>query len=110
MGTSWTKTLHQSKLTLSGPSVREGKGLLTTKSANTYRQEEGGFIGAEAILAELPKKIGELPKRRVGLFVDGAPAREGTPIHSVDTQEQIGMLFINVPFLPILRCRHIRNP
>lgn len=57
-----------------------------------YRQEEGGFIGAEAILAELPKKIGELKKRRVGLFVDGAPAREGATIHSPQTNEQIGVV------------------
>jgi len=55
------------------------------------RQEEGGFIGAEAILAELPTKISDLPKRRVGFFVEGAPAREGATIHTAtNPEEQIG--------------------
>jgi aminomethyltransferase len=64
---------------------------------NLARQEEGGFIGADVILAELPKKIGELPKRRVGLFVDGAPARDGATIHNPDTKEQIGKFTTNLP-------------
>lgn len=70
----------------------------TPKQANLVwtiskrRQEEGGFIGADAVLAELPKKIAELPKRRVGLFVDGAPARDGATIHHKDTQEKIGIV------------------
>jgi len=69
----------------------------TPKQANLVwtiskrRQEEGGFIGAEAVLAELNKKINELPKRRVGLFVEGAPAREGATIHtSLEPSVEIG--------------------
>jgi len=68
----------------------------TPKEANLVwtiskrRQVEGGFIGEKRILAELPGKIGELKKRRVGLFIEGAPAREGATIHSVKTQEKIG--------------------
>jgi len=67
----------------------------TPKQANLVwtiskrRQEEGGFIGAEVILAEIPKPINELPKRRVGLFVEGAPAREGATVHNMQ-EEQIG--------------------
>lgn len=41
------------------------------------RREAADFPGAERILAELG---GGLERVRVGLFVDGAPAREGAPI------------------------------
>lgn len=54
------------------------------------RQAEGGFIGDKVILAELPGKISDLPRRRVGLFVDGSPAREHATVHDPATQEQIG--------------------
>jgi aminomethyltransferase len=68
----------------------------TPKEANLVwtiskrRQAEGGFIGDKRILAQLPGKIGELKKRRVGLIVEGAPAREHTTIHSTKDQSQIG--------------------
>jgi len=44
------------------------------------RKEEGGFLGAEKILYQLnhPESV---TKKRVGLFVDGPPAREHTPIY-----------------------------
>jgi aminomethyltransferase len=46
------------------------------------RREEGGFPGAEMILAHLK---GGAPRRRVGLKPEGrAPAREHTPIHGSD--------------------------
>jgi len=41
-------------------------------------------------LAELPGKIGDLKKRRVGIFIEGAPARELATIHDPSTKEQIG--------------------
>ncbi|KAK4694408.1 aminomethyltransferase, partial [Lecanoromycetidae sp. Uapishka_2] len=47
------------------------------------RRAAGGFHGAETILSQLrPKKDGGSPptRRRVGLVVDGAPAREGAEI------------------------------
>lgn len=65
----------------------------TPKEANLVwtiserRQKEGGFIGANVILGQLPQKITELKKRRVGLFVDGAPAREGATIHEENGTE-----------------------
>lgn len=57
---------------------------------SSQRQAEGGFIGDKRILAELPGKIGELRKRRVGLFIEGAPARELATIHHPKTEQQIG--------------------
>jgi aminomethyltransferase len=47
------------------------------------RRAEGGFHGAEVILKQLtPKSKGGLgvERRRVGLIVEGAPAREGAEI------------------------------
>ncbi|OZJ04224.1 hypothetical protein BZG36_02965 [Bifiguratus adelaidae] len=41
------------------------------------RRETGGFLGAEHIL---PQIKGGVSRRRVGLFVEGAPAREGAEI------------------------------
>jgi len=70
----------------------------TPKEANLVwtiskrRQTEGGFIGAEVILPELPQKIGQLKRRRVGLIVEGAPAREGATVHDPTTKEQIGIV------------------
>ncbi|KAI9008964.1 hypothetical protein CLU79DRAFT_840000 [Phycomyces nitens] len=47
------------------------------------RRETGGFLGAEHIL---PQIKGGVSRRRVGLFVEGAPAREGAEILSKDGQ------------------------
>ncbi len=45
------------------------------------RRAEGGFLGAENII----KQIGaSQEKRRIGLLVQGAPAREGSKIFSKD--------------------------
>lgn len=47
------------------------------------RREKGGFHGAEVILSQLkPKSKGGsgVERRRVGIIVDGAPAREGAQI------------------------------
>eukprot|EP00296_Roombia_truncata_P000132 JP435794.1.p1 GENE.JP435794.1~~JP435794.1.p1 ORF type:complete len:378 (-),score=120.23 JP435794.1:254-1324(-) len=44
------------------------------------RREEGGFVGSETILAQLAAGIKGAERRRVGLAVTGAPARENAPI------------------------------
>lgn len=43
-------------------------------------RKEGGFIGAEPILKQLNDKA--VARKRVGLAIQGAPAREGAPIHA----------------------------
>ena len=51
------------------------------------RRTEGGFHGSDVILSQLiPKSKGGLgvEKRRVGLIVEGAPAREGADIVNAD--------------------------
>ncbi|KAF5569642.1 glycine cleavage system T [Fusarium phyllophilum] len=62
------------------------------------RREAGGFHGAETIIPQLtPKSKGGsgVTRRRVGLFVDGAPAREGAEIHK--DGEKIGVITSGVP-------------
>ncbi|KAF9933342.1 hypothetical protein FBU30_005746 [Linnemannia zychae] len=43
------------------------------------RRAEGGFLGAEKIMDQIKNGVS---RRRVGLIVQGAPAREGAPIYS----------------------------
>ncbi|KAJ1569286.1 hypothetical protein HK405_007212 [Cladochytrium tenue] len=47
------------------------------------RRKEGGFLGADKILPQLQKGA-SIPKRRVGLIVSGAPARENAEIVALD--------------------------
>jgi aminomethyltransferase len=51
------------------------------------RREQGGFIGSDVIIPQIGKAV---PRRRVGLIIEGAPAREGAKIYSKD--ELIGIL------------------
>lgn len=53
------------------------------------RREEGGFIGAEKIL---PQIKGAVQKRRVGLIVTGAPARENAEIYDSSGEQKIGVV------------------
>lgn len=53
------------------------------------RREEGGFLGSEKILEQL-KNPASVTKKRVGLIVDGPPAREHCTIHHVDSNAQVG--------------------
>ncbi|KAL1306829.1 hypothetical protein AAFC00_005485 [Neodothiora populina] len=56
------------------------------------RRETGGFNGAETILAQLkPKSRGGrgVERRRIGLLIQGAPAREGAEIVSSDNPETV---------------------
>ena len=64
------------------------------------RRIDGGFHGAETILPQLrPKKEGgEAPqRRRVGLIVEGAPAREGAEIVDPASGEEIGKVTSGCP-------------
>lgn len=58
------------------------------------RRASGDFIGAERVLRE----IKEGPKRRrVGLVVEGAPAREGTQVFLPSSNEAIGAITSGIP-------------
>ncbi|KAI0040064.1 glycine cleavage system T protein [Auriscalpium vulgare] len=58
------------------------------------RREAGGFIGAEHVLRHL--KEGP-PRRRVGLIVEGAPARQGAKIVAPSTSEALGAVTSGIP-------------
>ncbi|KAJ9647888.1 Aminomethyltransferase, mitochondrial [Coniosporium apollinis] len=61
------------------------------------RRTEGGFHGSEVILQQLkPKKEGGgVSRRRIGLIVEGAPAREGAEI--VNKGEKVGKVTSGCP-------------
>ncbi|PPQ92956.1 hypothetical protein CVT25_000219 [Psilocybe cyanescens] len=58
------------------------------------RKVSGGFIGADVIQKQL--KDGPT-RRRVGLVVDGAPARQGAKIFAPLGQEEIGVITSGIP-------------
>lgn len=58
------------------------------------RRERGDFIGAENVLKQL---AGKPPKRRIGLIVEGAPARTGAKVFAPGTQDQIGVVTSGIP-------------
>jgi aminomethyltransferase len=63
------------------------------------RKAEGGFHGAEVILKQLqPKSKGGqgVDRRRVGLIVEGAPAREGAEIVN-ENGEKVGVITSGCP-------------
>ncbi|TPX71157.1 aminomethyltransferase [Spizellomyces sp. 'palustris'] len=62
------------------------------------RREEGGFLGADKIIPQIGKAV---PRRRVGLVVEGAPAREGAEIFNVEG-ESIGKITSGCPS-PVLK-------
>ncbi|ORX97336.1 hypothetical protein K493DRAFT_281358 [Basidiobolus meristosporus CBS 931.73] len=57
------------------------------------RRAEGGFLGAEYILPQIKNGV---EKRRVGLIVEGAPARENCEVYNADG-EKIGTTTSGVP-------------
>ena len=64
------------------------------------RRTAGGFHGDETILSQLrPKKDGGVPptRRRVGLIVEGAPAREGAEIVDPASGEKVGNVTSGCP-------------
>ncbi|KAF4610782.1 hypothetical protein D9613_007251 [Agrocybe pediades] len=59
------------------------------------RREKGGFIGAETVQKQLKEGTS---RRRVGLIVEGAPARQGAKIFAPTTeQEEIGVVTSGIP-------------
>jgi len=58
------------------------------------RRETGDFIGAAAVLKHL--KEGP-PRRRVGLIVEGAPARQGAQVYAPSQSESIGAVTSGIP-------------
>lgn len=58
------------------------------------RRAAGDFLGAERVLREL--KDGP-PRRRVGLVVSGAPAREGAKVYASDGETPIGRVTSGIP-------------
>jgi len=63
------------------------------------RKEEGGFLGDKVILDQLKNGV---KRKRVGFFVDGAPARAHAPILSEDGKTKIGEV-TSGSFSPILK-------
>jgi len=61
------------------------------------RRASGGFIGWETVRDQL--KNGP-PRRRVGLIVDDAPARQGAKIISPETSDEIGIITSGIPLAP----------
>lgn len=55
------------------------------------RREAGGFIGFEGVRKHL--KEGP-PRRRIGLVVEGAPARHGAKVVETSEKKQIGTFII----------------
>ncbi|KAJ3565970.1 hypothetical protein NP233_g7291 [Leucocoprinus birnbaumii] len=58
------------------------------------RKESGTFIGAEGVRKHL--KEGP-PRRRVGLTVEGAPARQHAKIYAPDTSDLLGAVTSGIP-------------
>jgi len=65
------------------------------------RREEGGFLGAENILKEL-KNEKPVTSLRVGILIEGSPARENATIHDPANGKQIGHVTSGT-FSPILK-------
>eukprot|EP01117_Protostelium_nocturnum_P010207 TRINITY_DN3655_c0_g1_i1.p1 TRINITY_DN3655_c0_g1~~TRINITY_DN3655_c0_g1_i1.p1 ORF type:complete len:409 (+),score=165.63 TRINITY_DN3655_c0_g1_i1:155-1228(+) len=53
------------------------------------RREEKNFLGANVII---PQIKGGVERKRIGLIVNGPPAREGTTIHDPKSDEEIGKI------------------
>ncbi|KAL7280268.1 hypothetical protein ACG7TL_005181 [Trametes sanguinea] len=58
------------------------------------RRENGTFIGADGVRKHL--KEGP-PRRRVGMIVEGAPARQGAKIFAPSSQDQLGVVTSGIP-------------
>lgn len=64
------------------------------------RRAEGGFVGSQVILDEI-NGVKECTQRKVGLIIEGAPARNGTKIHNPEDNSEIGVVTSGT-FSPIL--------
>jgi len=58
------------------------------------RRENGEFIGAEGVRKHLTEGT---PRRRVGMVVEGAPARQGAKIFAPNGGEQVGVVTSGIP-------------
>ncbi|KAI5120191.1 hypothetical protein M0805_002657 [Coniferiporia weirii] len=70
--------------------IEAGLGWVIGKS----RKETGDFVGADAVREHI--KNGP-PRRRIGLTVEGAPAREGAPILTPDGASRLGSVTSGIP-------------
>ncbi|KAH9971042.1 hypothetical protein BGW80DRAFT_1325362 [Lactifluus volemus] len=61
------------------------------------RRATGGFMGSEKVLNQL--KDGP-PRRRIGLIVEDAPARQGAKILAPGTSDEIGVVTSGIPLSP----------
>ncbi|KAF8490002.1 hypothetical protein F5888DRAFT_1869350 [Russula emetica] len=61
------------------------------------RRASGGFMGSEEVLQQL--KNGP-SRRRVGLIVEDAPARQGAKILTPETSDEIGVVTSGIPLAP----------
>ncbi|KZT38993.1 aminomethyltransferase [Sistotremastrum suecicum HHB10207 ss-3] len=59
------------------------------------RRASADFIGAQTVLKHLQK--GACPRKRIGLIVSGAPAREGAKIIHPDFEEELGTVTSGIP-------------
>ncbi|WFC99432.1 aminomethyltransferase [Malassezia yamatoensis] len=75
------------------PSVSPVEGGLTW-TVGRDRRQKGDFLGAERVLREI--KEGP-PRRRIGLVVEGPPAREGAKIYAPDGTTEIGQVTSGIP-------------
>ena len=62
------------------------------------RRAEGGFLGADVIINQIGAPV---EKRRIGLIVQGAPARENAKIFSSDGT-LIGIFMLIIPYYSLM--------
>ncbi|KAJ3120985.1 hypothetical protein HK100_012564 [Physocladia obscura] len=74
---------------------------IDTNSEGQRRRTEGGFLGANKVLSQIGKGA-VVPRRRVGLLVDGAPARDHVEIFSPADGAVIGVVTSGCPS-PVLK-------
>ena len=85
---------------LAGPSLTERRRRSPSLwrcggAAGQRRRKEGGFPGAATILDQLNNKTEKI--KRVGLVVEGVPARAGYSIHSADGATKVGNITSGSP-------------
>ncbi|KAI0862967.1 glycine cleavage system T protein [Xylaria cubensis] len=80
--------------------VEAALGWIVRKDRRTPASDADKFHGADVVLAQLtPKSKGGsgVTRRRVGFLIEGAPAREGAEIVSVDGGDKIGVITSGCP-------------
>ncbi|KAI0540700.1 glycine cleavage system T protein [Xylaria digitata] len=80
--------------------VEGALGWIVGKDRRSPASDADKFYGADVVLAQLtPKSKGGsgVTRRRVGLAIEGAPAREGAEIISSDNNEKVGIVTSGCP-------------